>query len=600
MSQKRETASKKSRKKSAKAHAPTELTGVQRAARYVDDVRAGRVIACEYVKLACKRHRRDLRASKRANFEWRYDETRAERFIRFHESFPHVKDDFRGRARRHERFHLEDWQCFVYCSIFGWVHKKEAYRRFSEAYIEVPRKNGKTPGAAVVGLFGLTADGEYGADIFAAAGSTREQAGEVGSVFDTARAMALASPEFRRAFGVWVNKNSLVVQSANSSFKKIKGNPPDGPIPHMVLNDERHEQKTDRVIEWARTGAISRYQPLILSTTTAGTDTSVPCYQASLEAKEVLEGRRTNERLFCIVYTLDKKTDWKTEKALRMANPNYGVSINPATLKADQAQARQSASRQAVFKTKHLNIWLNAAQPWINMEHWDECFDAEMQIEDFCDEPCVESVDLASRTDTVSTARGFKRKLPTGKGGELEDHYFYFTRHYLNREKVRDEKHPHFADWADRGYLIETPGNVTDYGVVAADLAADAGAAIVRELVFDPYHAMPLVQLGLLPRDDWPQTVEIVELKQTEENMSPAMKELEAAIISRRFHHNGNPLLAWMIGNTRCRISQKENWYPVRENVERKIDGTVAIILGVNRLMQLDIEYIPSGKVEWV
>lgn len=552
------------------------------------------------MKLACKRHRKDLRASRRANFEWRFDETRAERFIRFHEGLPHVKDDFRGRARRHETFRLEDWQCFVYGSIFGWVHKREQYRRFTETYIEVPRKNGKTPGAAVIGLFGLTADGEYGADIFAAAGSSRTQADEVGSVFDTARNMALASPEFRAAFGVWVNKNSIVVPSTNSSFKKIKGNPPDGPIPHMVLNDERHEQKTDRVIDWARTGAISRFQPLILSITTAGTDTSVPCYQASLEAKEVLEGRRKNERLFCIVFTIDKGVDWKSEKALRMANPNFGVSINPAALKGDQAQARQSATKTAVFKTKHENIWLNASAPWIQPDDWDECFDPEMQIDAFCDEPCIGTVDLASRTDTVSTARCFKRRLPTGKDGEIEDHYFFFTRHYLNREKVRDEKHPHFADWADRGYLIETPGNVTDYGRVSEDLAADAGAAIIRELVFDPYHAMPLVQLGLLPREDWPQTVEIVELKQTEENMSPSMKELEAAIISKRLHHDGNPLLAWMIGNTRCRVSLKENWYPVRENVERKIDGTIALILGVNRLMQLDIEYAPSGKAEYI
>ena len=279
----------------------------------------------------------------------------------------------------------------------------------------------------------------------------------------------------------------------------------------MVINDERHEQKTDRVIEWARTGAVSRRQPLLLSITTAGTDTAVPCYQASLEAKEVLEGRRVNDRLFCIVYALDKKVDWKSEKALRMTNPNYGVSINPATLKNEQSQARQSAAKQAVFKTKHENIWLNAAAPWINMEQWDDCCDRDMRIEDFRDESCIVSVDLASRTDTVSTARGFKRKLRTGKDGELEDHYFYFTRHYLNHEKVRDERHPHFADWADRGYLIETPGNVTDYGMVASDLAADAASLMIREIVFDPYHAMPLVQLGLVQREDWPSAIEIVE-----------------------------------------------------------------------------------------
>lgn len=559
-------------------------------------------MACKWVKLACKRHRDDLRASRRKDYRWHYDEARAERFIRFHEGFPHVKDDFKGRAAHRDRFRLEDWQCFIYCSIFGWVDKKEGFRRFNDAYVEVPRKNGKTPNAAVVGLYCFAADGEYGAEVFAGA-SSREQAGEVGSVFDTARNMALASPEFRAAYGVWVNANSLVIVGKNASFKKLKGQPMDGPAPHCVIGDEYHEYKTNRLVEWARNGMVSRRQPLLFKITTAGTNTASPCYENHLEVQEVLEGRRHNERLFGFISTIDKGVDWKSKKALAMANPNLGVSVNSTTLADDQYQARQSASKQAAFKTKNLNIWLNAAQPWMNMERWDECFDAGMRIEDFALDPCIEAVDLASHKDTVSTARLFKRQIPSGRQSEsgdeiIEDHYYCFTRHYLNTEQVRDEKHPHFADWVASGHLIESGGNVTDYLRVNDDLAADADNLIVRELVFDPYHAAPLVQF-LVARTDWPNQVEIVQLKQTEENMSPAMKEFEAAVLSRRFHHDGNPALAWMIGNTRCRLSQKDNWYPVRENVERKIDGTVAIILGVNRLMLMEIDSYTRSEIRW-
>jgi phage terminase large subunit-like protein len=601
MPQPSKTPSRKSPKKSARTPAKpvrTNLSGVERAARYVDDVLAGRVLACKEVKQACKRHRNDLRASKRKDYPWFYDEGRAERFVRFHEALPHVKDDFHGHARRQEKFHLEDWQCFVYCSIFGWVDKKEGFRRFNDAYVEVPRKNGKTPNAAVVALYCFAADGEYGAEVFVGA-SSREQASEVGSVFDTARKMVLASPELRQAFGIWVNVNSLVIPEKNASFKKLKGNPQDGPAPHCVIADEYHEYKTNRLIEWARNGMVSRWQPLLFRITTAGTNTASPCYEMHREAQEVLEGRRKNDRLFTIIFTIDKGVDWKTEKALRMANPNFGVSVNPSQIKDEQFQARQSATKQASFKTKNQNIWLNAAQPWMNMDKWDSCFDAEMRIEDFQADPCVQAVDLASRKDTVSTARMFKRVLPTGEGGAVEEHYYVFTRHYLNSEQVRDEKNVHFADWAEKGYLIETEGNITSYLRVNDDLVADADALTMRELVFDPYHAAPLVQF-LVAREDWPVgAVEIVDLKQTEENMSPAMKELEAAVLSRRFHHDGNPVLAWMVGNTRCRISQKENWYPVRENIGRKIDGTVAIILGLARLMTLELETYVSTEIRW-
>ncbi len=563
---------------------------------------AGRVLACKEVKLACKRQRADLRASRRKDFRWHYDNARAERFIRFHEGLPHVKDDFKGHAARRERFVLGDWQCFIYCSIFGWVDKKEGFRRFSEAYIEVPRKNGKTPNAAAVNLYGLCADGEYGAEVFAGA-SSKEQAGEVGSVFDTARQMALASPELRTAFGLWCNKNSLVVPEKNASFKKLKGQPQDGPSPHFVTADEYHEYKTNRLVEWAKTGMAARRQPLLFEITTAGTNTGSPCYEKHLEAIEVLEGRRKNERLFCCIWTVDKGVDWKSKKALVMANPNLGVSVNPQTLLDDQLQARQSASKQSAFKTKNLNIWTNAAQPWMNMDRWDGCLDPEMRIEDFALDPAILAIDLASRKDTVSTARLFKRRVGTGKvaedGSEVaHDHYYCFTRHYLNSEQVRDEKHTHFADWADHGALIETEGNITDYLQVNDSLVADADSLVVQELVFDPYHAAPLVQF-LRARQDWPGNIQILELRQTEENMSPAMKEFEAAVLSGRFHHDGNPVLTWMVGNTRLRVSQKENWYPVRENIERKIDGTVAIILGINRLMLLDPEAYVSTEVRW-
>jgi phage terminase large subunit-like protein len=592
---KQATRSSSSRRKAEDKPAQTKLSGVARAARYVEDVLSGKQIACKWVKLACKRQRDDLRKSKKKEFRWHFDEGRAERFIRFHEALPHVKDDFKGNAAHREKFHLEDWQCFIYCSIFGWVDKKEAFRRFNDAYIEVPRKNGKTPGAAAVSLYGLCADGEYGAEIFAGAGS-KEQAAEV---FDAARAMALASPDLRAAFSVWVNANSLVIQEKNAAFKKLKGQPADGPAPHIVTADEYHEYKTNRLIEWARTGMTSRRQPLLFRITTAGTNTASPCYEMHLEAQEVLEGRRKSDRLFCIIYTIDKGVDWKTKKALVMANPNYGVSVNPDTIAEDQIQARQSASKQASFKTKNENIWMNAAQPWMNMERWDECHDGEMRIEDFSEDPCILAVDLASRKDTISTPRMFKRRLPTGKDGEIEDHYYCFPRIYLNSEQVRDEKNTHFAEWADSGHLVETEGNITNYRQVNDDLAADANSLIVRELVFDPYHAAPVVQF-LTAREDWPGTVEIADIRQSEEHMSAAMKELEAAVLSRRFHHDGNPAATWMMGNTRCRISNKDDWFPVRENVARKIDFTVAAILGVNRLMQLELETYQSTEIRWL
>jgi phage terminase large subunit-like protein len=573
----------------------TKQSYSERAHQYARDVISGEVLACHWVRQACNRHLGDLERSNQQGYRWIYDEQKAHRFCEFFEGLPHVKDDFRGHASRRETFKLEPWQLFIFCSIFGWVDRKQGFRRFNDAYIEVPRKNGKTPMAAGAALYCLTADGEYGAEVFAAA-SSKDQAGEV---FHAARNMAQACPDLREAFGVWVNAASLVVQSTGSVFKMLKGNPADGPAPHCVTADEYHEYLTNRVIEWASTGMTSRRQPLLFRITTAGTDPASPCYDMHLEVQEVLDGRRVNDRLFGIIYTVDKGVDWKSKKALKMANPNYGVSVNPDKIEEDQFQARQSSTKQVAFKTKNLNLWQNESKPWINMEYWDACKDDQMAIEDFAGDLGVNGVDLASRSDTVSTVRLFKRTLTNEESGAEEDHYYCFSRHYLNQTQVRDERNKHFAEWADAGFLIETEGNVTDYLRVNDDLAADANSLLLRELVFDPYHAAPLVQF-LQARPDWNPSVEAVQVKQSWENMSPPMKEFEALILTKRFHHDGNPVLAWMVGNTRCRISPRDDWYPERKNVNRKIDGTIAILLGLNRLMGMEVAAPVRSTVLWV
>lgn len=555
----------------------------------------GKILACKWARLACQRHLEDLESSDAEGYRWRFDEKKANRFCTFFEGLPHVKDDFHGNASRRERFKLEPWQLFIFCSVFGWVDKVKGFRRFTDVYIEVPRKNGKTPMAAGVALYCLTADGEYGAEIFAAA-SSRDQAGEV---FHAARNMVLACPELRAAFGVWVNTGSLVVQATGSSFKMLKGNPADGPAPHCVTADEYHEYSTNRVIEWANTGMTSRRQPLLFRITTAGTNPESPCYEMHMEVKEVLERLRKNERLFCVIHTVDKGVDWKSKKALKMANPNYGVSVNPDKIDEDQFQALQSATKQVSFKTKNENIWQNEAKPWINMEFWEACRDTSMRIEDFAQDLGVKGVDLASKSDTVSTVSLFKRRIVDETSGNEEDHYYCFSRHYLNEAQIRDERNKHYLDWVENGYLIETPGNVTDYLRVNDDLAADGGSLLLRELAFDPFHAAPLVQF-LQARQDWNQAIACVELRQTWENLSPPMKEFDALISSRHFHHDGNPVLAWMIGNTRCRIGRSDDWYPERKNVSRKIDGTIAILLALNRLMQLELNNYTEPTVRWV
>jgi phage terminase large subunit-like protein len=576
-------------KKGAQA-ASSSLSFAKRAEQYARRIVSKKILACVEVRQACKRHLDDLKRSRKASFKWKFDEVKANRVCRFVEGLPHIKDDFHKNAAHGELLHLEPWQIFILCSIFGWVHKEKGFRRFTEAYIEVPRKNGKTTIAAGVALYCFAADGEFGAEIFAGAAS-KEQAGE--GLFKDAKAMVEKSEDFRRAYGVWVNAASIVIQSKGASFRFLKGKPADGPSPHCVVADEYHEYKTDVLLDWARTGMQARLQALLFEITTAGSNTASPCYIKHLEVQDLLAGRIINDRLFGIIYTVDKGIDWKSKKAALMANPNYGVSVNPLTIENDQFQATQSAVKQNGFKTKNLNIWVNQKVAWMNMVKWEACADPNLKIEDFLQDRCIQAVDLASRRDTVSSVRLFRRVV------NGEDHYYCFSRHYLNEQQINDPKNSHFLEWKNQGWLIETPGDITSYLQVNDDLVADAKKLMLSELVFDPLHAAPLIQF-LQAREDWNQGVEISDLKQSEENTSAPMKEFEGVVLSGRFHFDGNPLLTWMVSNTICRVSLKENWYPVRENVERKIDGSVAIILGLNRWIAQPADPYTSPEISWI
>jgi phage terminase large subunit-like protein len=214
----------------------------------------------------------------------------------------------------------------------------------------------------------------------------------------------------------------------------------------------------------------------------------------------------------------------------------------------------------------------------MNMLKWDRCADPKLKIEDFANEESIAAVDLASRRDTVSTARMFRRTI------DGQEHFYAFMRHYLNEEQIRDPRHSHYQNWVEKGSLIETPGDVTSYLQVRDDLLSDSTALIMKELVFDPFHAAPFIQF-LRERGDWNPSTEIVDLKQNEEQQSAPMKEFEAAVYEGRFHFDGNPVMTWMIGNTAVKISERDNWRPIRKHIDHKIDGTIAILLAFARWM---------------
>lgn len=548
------------------------------AAEYVRSVLDGRRPACKWERLACERHARDLERQY-AQPDWPYrfnpeliDATTGrayrpgDRICRFAELMPHIKGDW---AARGERIRLEPWQVFALMSVFGWVHAGTGKRRFRKADLYVPRKNSKSTLAAIIGLYMLAVDNEFGAEVYSGA-TSRDQAFEV---FRPALLMARVCSEFRARYGVAANASNLSVLATNSKFEPVIGKPGDGASPSCSIVDEYHEHKTAELYDTMWTGMGARSQALQLVITTAGDNIGGPCYAHQVELQKILERAIEDDTRWGIVYTIDANDDWTSPEALLKANPNLGVSVNEEFLLLSRRQAIVDARKQAVFRTKHLNVWVNAASPWINLESFQRCADQTLNREQFRGETDFVGLDLASKSDIASRADLFRRLI------DDEWHYYLITQNWLPSATVTKPENGHYQAWVEQGYLIETPGNMINLKQIQESVEQDAELHVIGEIAMDAWGS----------REIAPSLQEgghiVVDVPMTTRHLSEPMKLIAALIDAGRFHHDGNLATTWMFSNVEVFHDRNDNIFPRKGSPEKKIDAAVATIIAMSRAM---------------
>lgn len=525
----------------------------------------GRIDAGLYVKQACARQLADLRK----DWQYEFDQHLAGRVCRFIEALPHIKGPKAGKD-----IELEPWQCFKLTTTFGWVHKDTRKRRFRRAYWEEPRGNAKSTISSGVGLYMVAADNEAGAEVYSAA-TTRDQAR---IIFADAQHMARKRPALCSDLGIEVLAHAIVQQESASKFVALssEGNTLDGLNIHIALIDELHAHKTRDVYDVIETGCGKRDQSLLWTITTAGSDRAGICYEIRTYLTKVLSGVVEDDSFVGCIWAADDADDWTLESTWRKANPNWGVSVQPAVIAQLAHKAMQMPAAQNNFKTKHLNLWVNADVAWMDMRAWDRCADENLDLADFIGQPCYIGLDLASKTDMAAKVRLFMRKID----GLV--HYFMFAQYYLPEAAVTDGRNSQYPGWEIEGRLITTPGDVLDFGRVQEDLMEDSRQFQVREMAYDPWQATQLAQQ--MTADG----ATMVEYRNTVANFSAPMKEIEALVRAGRLHHAGDPVMAWMISNVVCHLDAKENIYPRKERKENKIDGVVALITALGRAMHAE------------
>lgn len=431
----------------------------------------------------------------------------------------------------------------------------------------VPTHN-STRGAARQ-LYMLAADNEPGAHCYSAA-TTGDQAREV---FDVARHMALREPGFLARFGVSVGKHDITIAETASSFKPLnaEGSTLDGLNVHSGLVDEVHAHKTRAVWDVLDSATGARSQPLLSAITTAGSDISGICYELRRYTIQVLNGVVVDETWFGMIYTIDDGDDWRDPAIWRKANPNLGVSVKLDDMQAACKRAMAVSSAQANFLTKRLNVWISSDAPWMDMIAWERCADRALREDAVSHLPCWIPLDLASKVDVAAAPKLFY--------DQAADHYYLITRFYLPERAIELGRNSQYDGWRRSGHLTVTDGEVIDFNVIQDDLRADIGNLQVQEIPYDPWQATQLAT-NLLG-----EGAPMVEYRPTVASMSEPMKTFEALVLKRKLTHDGNPMMSWMVSNVVCHRDNKDNIYPRKQKDELKIDGPVAVIMGIGRVL---------------
>lgn len=544
-----------------------------KAQAYAEQVLSGDILACKWVRLACERFLRDLERAETDAYPYHFSPEHAEKVMRFAQKLPHVKGKWARkdpRTGKSQRLTLEPWQCFMLGNIFGWLKKSTGFRRFNRVSIYIPRKAGKSFISCVIGWWMFAKDNEPGAEVYCGA-TTEAQAWEV---FRPARQMGLVEPALPEALGVQIFGGAMKKIDDGSRFEPVIGKPGDGASPHCAIVDEYHEHLDSVLHDTMKTGMGAREQPLLLIISTAGDNLAGPCREDWRKCEQLLEGAFDDETKFCCIWTIDEGDDWATVEAVQKANPNWGVSVNPDMILPDLEEARRDPSKQAVYKTKQLNLWVNAKNGWLNMERWNACADPKLRMEDFGGQPCWVGIDAAAKIDVFSVVAVFER----------DDHLVVFPKHFMPEDTIALPHNSHMQRWVAQGHLTATPGARTDQMQVETVLREWSEKFYIQEVAYDPKEISYLMN-QIRTWAGFP----CIEMNQGPTLISEPMKELEARINTKKLRHNACPMLTWMASNVIKREARGggpvKYYYPAKEKDDRKIDGIVALIMALSRQM---------------
>lgn len=501
-----------------------------------------------------------------------YKKRFADTAVLFVNQLRHTKGKWHGQP-----FELIGWQERIIRDLFGIVRRFDECRQFRRAYIELPKKNGKSELAAAVALLLTCTDLEHGGEVYGCA-TDRQQAS---IVFDVAVSMVDQFPALKKYIKLNPSQKRMTFTPLNSFYQVLSAEAytKDGLNAHGVIFDELHAQKDRRLFDVMTAGSgLSREQPLTFIITTAGFDRNSICWEQHQKAEDILRGKIYDPTFYPVIYSASDEDDWTDPEVWQRVNPSYGITVKPDAFRIEFENAKLNPANENTFRRLNLNQWVKQSTRWMPMELWDKC-DFPIDTEFLKGKKCYAGLDLSKTQDMTA----FVLVFPPDHPEDEEEKYtilpfFWIPEESLQKRVLKD--HVPYDQWAAQKLIQTTDGAVINYNFIQKKIEELGLLYDIQEIAFDRWGATMLTQ-NLRDAD-----FTIVDFGQGYKSMSPPMEEMMRLILAGRIAHGGNRVLRWNFDNIVVQQDEAGNIKPDKKRATEKIDGAVATIMALDRAVK--------------
>ena len=521
--------------------------------KYANDVINGKIVAGELIKGACKRFINDLKDER---FEFR--EELVDKCIKFISMFKHYTGSHAGK-----NFELLPYQKWIVANIVGFYWSGTNERRFTQSYLQMARKSGKSFFAGALCMYFLIADKEPSAEVLLLANS-RKQAIDV----DYKVVHSLAKQIDPKMKLLKYFRDSIAFDKTESSLKVLSAEAKtgDGYNCSFGLIDEFHESPDSKMRDLVISSQGMRTSPHCMIITTAGFDKSKPCYQLRTVCSEIVTGLKEDDTMFAAIYELDENDDWTDENVWIKSNPSLGQTVSKKYLREQIIRAKNNPSDEVGVLTKNLNQWCSSSSTWIP-EHYILNSTGNVNLEEFKGCSCYMGIDLAATSDLTAVSLLIIK----------DDKYYFKTYYYLPESALAEKQNKElYKAWQKMGLLTVTPGNVTDYDYVLHDILKIRNNLNITCIHYDKWNATPFIVKCT------EEGLNMIPITQSQGNFNKPTKEMERLILSDKTVIDNSEITRFCFRNVVIKADQYGNIKPIKYVDKNKMDGVMSMLMALN------------------